>query len=120
MSNDGFIKCVNKSILDFEPKNGTFIKKINASNNLNGFLLHVSSNLSIYGNKYINIINSDKIDILSKLQKEKKSDNLFIEYLNGLYVNELKNYFPNVIYTIGLYEISDNTYKEYLKNTAYL
>lgn len=96
-----------------------FYKKIN-ENNSNGVLLHISSNVSLYGNKNINIINSKKIDILLKLQKEKSTDNLFIEYLNGLYVNKLKKYFPNVIYSIGLYEISDKTYKEYLKDNINL
>ena len=47
-------------------------------------------------------------------------DNLFIEYLNGLYVNKLANYFPNVVRTIGLFEIDDKHHKEYSQDNINL
>ena len=52
--------------------------------------------------------------------KKKIDDNLFIEYLNGLCINELATYFPNVVRTIGLFEIDDEYHLEYLQNNINL
>lgn len=114
----------NNKLLNYDPKYGNYIKIVKGG--ANSFLLHISNNY-LYSsdkplkcNKNINVLNADTIEILLKFQKEKKDDNLFIEYLNGLYVNKLANYFPNVVRTIGLFEIDDKHHKEYSQDNINL
>jgi hypothetical protein len=116
MNFKNYILDYDKKISNFNIKYGNYEKKT-IEDGSNSCLLLVSnkfvhwSDNPIKYTKNINILNADTIQILLKFQKEKNLDNLFIEYLNGLYVNKLSKFYPNVVQTIGLFEINTNLLK---------